>query len=661
MGKILNFCLAALFLPLMMLGQSSETIQLEYDTSGYSQSNQSVAAKIASSTIPVQAGVTDTIPSIKSEMNVNDGGALTYMIPIDVLKGVSNFQPNIALGYSSQSGNGQAGWGWNIIGLSTITRGGRSNYIDGITIGPQYNNSDPFYLDGQRLLATGATTFETEKYSKIKIIKDPSAVVGYGYSFTIQYTDGKVAKYKELVYGQHYISVIKDAYNNEVHFNYSVANNVPQVNSISYGGTSPSTDKFFVYFNYIDRKTVTKTYRSGALYKNTKVLSEIVVQSTYLTANSGVYRKYKLTYDYIQGNTVERLIKVQVQNETGHSLKPLTFFYNEASAAEVVKISRSNTGFPYNAIGLGNVAVGDFTGTGKPYPMYELKVSDENYMVGGSVYNGSRFYFTGRNLQNNKICENDQVISQIDNFIGEVDKNNLASANNLTDEVKFQFNDRVTGFTKLITMNLKGGANQLDDHYHVEWGYEGWFYSPTITLIPGDYVRDKKGRDIISGDYNNDGLVDVIIFEHENLNRPQKFYFSEIGKLPAGQTTPAVLTASGISDESRVFQIEFDGDGLAELMFVTEETGLYSIFKVNLANNSLDPIAGQQNIPLANYTKKTPLIFGDFNGNGLTDFLTPQKVYTIEGSTAAKELEKMENRAINVVGIYRNRHCVPEN
>src|SRR5690606_18864259 len=42
-------------------------------------------------------------------------------------------------------------------------------------------------------------------------------------------------------------------------------------------------------------------------------------------------------------------------------------------------------------------------------------------------------------------------------------------------------------------------------------------------------------------------------------------------------------------------------------------------------------------------TKKTPLLFGDYNGDGLTDFVTPEKVYDVDGSTAAKEIKKIEN------------------
>lgn len=45
---------------------------------------------------------------------------------------------------------------------------GKSKKIDGITIGPQFDDTDPFYLDGQRLIKNNAKDFATEKFSKIK-------------------------------------------------------------------------------------------------------------------------------------------------------------------------------------------------------------------------------------------------------------------------------------------------------------------------------------------------------------------------------------------------------------------------------------------------------------------------------------------------------------
>ena len=79
-------------------------IPLQYDTSGYAEN---IIPDFANKT-----GVDPLAPTVNAEMSVNEIGALTYMMPIEGLKGVNNFQPNIALAYNSQSGYGTAGWGW---------------------------------------------------------------------------------------------------------------------------------------------------------------------------------------------------------------------------------------------------------------------------------------------------------------------------------------------------------------------------------------------------------------------------------------------------------------------------------------------------------------------------------------------------------------------
>lgn len=605
MKKNIPLYLAFFFVTNCLFAQQNEEIPLEYDTSGYASSSGS---QNTFRTIPSNATGNDTIPSIKSEMNVSDTGSMTYMVPIDLIKGLNNFQPNVALSYNSQSANGQAGYGWNIIGLSMISRGGKSKSIDGFTVGPQFDATDPFYLDGQRLIGTNATVFETEKYSKIKITK---SAAGATYSFVVQYTDGKIAKYKELLPGQHYISVLIDALNNEVHYTYTVENNVPYITAISYGNTSLATDRFKILFNYINRVVATKTYRNGTEFKNTKVLHEILVASSLLNTNGGIYRKYTLFYDYIHANTVERLIKITLVNEKGLTLKPLEFTYNNTTSGVINYDGGYNSGFHYQAVGLGTVAVGDFYGRGKAEAVFETKQENGTYQLFDSSkyviasYPHSKKYFAGKTLINGKISENDQLISMntYDNFvIGTFSTNlticirDLASGTKRTIVTEFSFND-LSSIDKFIT-----------------------------------------------GDFNNDGLIDAILTNRGSNDGGslENIIFIEVGK----STTNLLYTTFGGAQlvNGQSYPVEFDGDGIPEIMFLCDYCfGFYSIYKLNFLNNSLDPITTQQNLQLSNYTDKTPLFFGDYNGDGLTDFITPTKIYSLENnSSAAKELQKME-------------------
>ena len=86
---------------------------------------------------------------------VNETGAATFSIPIEVPPGTAGLAPTISLNYSSQSDNGILGVGLSLGGLTSIYRCGRSLAQDGVKDTVNYNINDRFCLDGQRLVASG--------------------------------------------------------------------------------------------------------------------------------------------------------------------------------------------------------------------------------------------------------------------------------------------------------------------------------------------------------------------------------------------------------------------------------------------------------------------------------------------------------------------------
>ncbi len=645
----LKLLLLATVISCSLYSQSTtESIQLVYDTSGYLENDSTPEGILAAPSNPGD-NLATVIPTVNAEMNVNEVGALTYMLPIEVLKGLNNFQPNLALVYSSQSGNGQAGYGWNITGTSIISRGGKSKEVDGVTIGPQFNNTDPFYLDGQRLIRVHNSDYVTEKFSKIKIQNFSSGE----YSFIVKYTDGRIAKYKEIVSGsgQHYISVISDAFDNEIHYVYSAESNTPVLSSVSYGGTSVTTDKFFVNIYYKARLEGIRAYRNGSEFTNFKIVDRIVSSSTY----NGTYRTYQLSHDYIENNSTERLRRITVSNENSEALKPLNFSYNApSSTGQINYLPKNSTAIPNGTTGLGSIAMGDFFGSGEVEPIYQVRNSNNTYSLFGnagrlntSVGNkGNDEFFAGKVLLNNRISKNDQLITASTDYLGDVSDENQGNNqqnNTLIDRVTFYINDLLSNTARQVTVDLKGSSAT-----HVEYDpYSGDRPNETTYVI-----RDTTEREFISGDFNNDGLIDFLIFEYPSINRLGQLYLVEIGKNQTASLTASKIT--GVLNQSYVkdpYLIEFDGDGVPELMTVDKYTGLYSVYKIDLENkigidyNSAALIVNR-NIP--NYiSNRTPLFFGDFNGDGLTDFMTPHKVYKMDDdSSLAREFYKIENEQL---------------
>lgn len=97
------------------------------------------------------------VGATQGTFNVNALGGATYTIPLQVPEGVGGFAPALSLTYSSNSGNGIAGFGWNIGGLSAITRSPKTYYHDGSCVGVDLTSTDRLSLDGQRLICVSGT------------------------------------------------------------------------------------------------------------------------------------------------------------------------------------------------------------------------------------------------------------------------------------------------------------------------------------------------------------------------------------------------------------------------------------------------------------------------------------------------------------------------
>lgn len=97
---------------------------------------------------------TQSIGKIAFQHSVTLDGAATGSIPLWVPPGRQGMQPSLALTYSSRSGNGPLGAGWQLTGLSSVSTCRRSPALDG-SYGGRY--PDRLCLDGQRLVEISRT------------------------------------------------------------------------------------------------------------------------------------------------------------------------------------------------------------------------------------------------------------------------------------------------------------------------------------------------------------------------------------------------------------------------------------------------------------------------------------------------------------------------
>lgn len=139
------------------------------------------------------------VGAIGGTVDVSTLGAATYTIPIQVPEGIHGIQPNLSIVYNSQSGNGLLGWGWNLGGMSAITRINQTLYHDDNIKGVDFND-DRFALDGQRLIeiagtyGANGTEYRTEVDGMTKIVSYSEGNLSPSY-FKVWLADGTIAYY----------------------------------------------------------------------------------------------------------------------------------------------------------------------------------------------------------------------------------------------------------------------------------------------------------------------------------------------------------------------------------------------------------------------------------------------------------------------------------
>jgi RHS repeat-associated protein len=135
----------------------------------------------------------------EGDFSVSDDGAAQYTVPLWVPKGRGTVAPQLALSYDSGGGNGLLGVGWSMSGLSTIGPCARTIAQDGATGGVNFDSTDVYCLDGNRLVpVSGAGAAEREYRTEQETF---SKIVAYGMqdgvpdSFKVWAKDGRILSY----------------------------------------------------------------------------------------------------------------------------------------------------------------------------------------------------------------------------------------------------------------------------------------------------------------------------------------------------------------------------------------------------------------------------------------------------------------------------------
>ncbi|MDY3530002.1 SpvB/TcaC N-terminal domain-containing protein [Riemerella anatipestifer] len=309
---------------------------------------------------------TNNFHDTQGNIEVTASGQLQYTLPIALPPGVKSVAPQINLVYTSGSGNGIAGYGWNLSGITAISRMGKTIEKDGRVEGIKLNYDDYYSFNGQRLIlksgeyGKNGAEYTTEKYSNVKI-KSLGNINGYFQGpeyWEVTFEDGSQAWYGTTSSArtpiEYNIVKWKDAQGNYITYNYTQSNNVAAISSIEWGGNETLDKPHFnkIEFVYINREIKETSYVEGIYFLQDKLLSSIQVLT-----NSKQFKKYTISYSNNTGSKYQFVQNITEYNSANEAANPVNFGYEESK----------NLGFRHSRFTDNNFnnLVGDFDGDGE--------------------------------------------------------------------------------------------------------------------------------------------------------------------------------------------------------------------------------------------------------------------------------------------------------
>ena len=336
--------------------------------------------------------------SITGNFSVSESGAASYSVPIAVPPGTAGMEPRLSLNYSSQGGNGIAGVGWSLGGLSAITRCPQTIVHDGAMRGVELDANDRFCLDGQRLILVSGATYgavgaeyrtEIESFSKIVSI---GGTAGDPQSFFVKTkagqiieigntADSRVEAQGKTVAIAWAVSKISDTVGNYIAFTFfeDNANGEHRITRIDYTGNAATNIAPYnaVEFQYEARPDPSTGYLAGSLMQATQRLTNIQTK-----ASGALVMDFQLGYETVKTTGRSRLGEMTQCAGNGDCLNPTTFGWQDGEAASFSSVaveSAAQTGASTNTW----FAMGDVNADGRSDAVTLNTSRDMRLYIGG--------------------------------------------------------------------------------------------------------------------------------------------------------------------------------------------------------------------------------------------------------------------------------------
>lgn len=576
--------------------------------------------------VPPSAGITGgpnptvdngVVGAIGGTVNVSALGGAVYSIPIEVLPGKDGMQPTLSVTYNSQAGNGLLGYGWNLSGLSSITRCDKTIYHDNdipnnhidFSIGDGINyNEDRFMLDGQRLLSiSNNKTYGQDGCDYRTEIDNIAKVVSYdgdgqnpdkfkvwtkdGFIIEYGYTTSSKLIYRNDTVAMWMINKISDHNGNYMIYHYHTTTNSCRIDYIEYTGCSNVQPMYKVRFNYIEREDKEYCY----LYDQ-KIVLDVLLSSISIEYNNNEVYKYTFTYDGINpenGRFYSRLMSIGLE-QNNEKLNPTTIVWGDYISQYDSTLDITNNSIKDACY------VGDFNGDGiddiVTFPYINQNTTDTWMCLYGN--GDGTFTYTG------------------------VYGNNKISGNYIRNVIPCDLNG--DGLCDMLTLSTNEYSSNNNGVYNYQAHIHAYFANSdgngfTLKYI-GNYVTSINIFDCVQvGDYLGNGTTDIMFLSGRSNSGGTSGTYITLGTYDfVNDCFTTILDEKNVSSKCDIVtQGDFNGDGRTDILLTDGyNSSIYTLIK-NGYNWDLTTLYS------AGYPTQWHKVYvGDFNGDGKTDLLT---------------------------------------
>ena len=549
-------------------------------------------------------------------------GGASYSVTFDAPQGLPGIQPKLELAYNSQAGNGLAGVGFSLSGISVITRGPRTIWYDGVASGITHGNDDAFFLDGQRLIEqennVGADSvvycMESSPYTRV-VLYGRNASTQAGMWFRVTTPDGIVSEYghtngqQSYIKGNitkvnaWYITRSENAIGNYMTFQYSIINYFLYPQTISYG---PNT----IEFTYENRTDTIRFSLEGVAGYASKRLKSVKTKT-----GTNVFREYTLNYATsgdANASAYSRLSNIAVKNGSGEAMSPVSFQWDYLAQFNTIPntldVQLKNSTDTVTFLNESDLLAVDFNGDG---------ISDilqHAFVASTGANNGHVEYYNYYYLHLSRI------------WGGEIIHKSVFQPIRLSPNIGGKWESYVNA-PIVVDINGDGYQDVIIPYTDLELNNNACYYflmgseayvnlSSVVTYSP---QHSTKMPLYTTCDLDNDGKSDIVLLDKEGVGNLYHCHIVQ-GNVNFNQLLRFDTDLSLSSAPKKMMSGDFNCDGMADVLVICSNG--YKIFwnrGGGLSNNTFSSADCTSGTTLKDNNMVRE---GDFNGDGILDILT---------------------------------------